>query len=91
MFAADCSDGHVSLLQSIFGREQHNLRFPERLGVHKIDSVFRLVALALLRIDLELHRDVGIAFTPAMRLSAAAELLRNMTGRYGLLTGNPDS
>jgi hypothetical protein len=61
------------------------------LGVHKIDSVFRLVALALLRIELELHRELGKAFTSAMRLNAAAELLRSMTARYGLLTGNPDS
>ncbi len=34
------------------------LRFPERLGFNEIDSVFRLVAVAFPRIELELHRNL---------------------------------
>jgi hypothetical protein len=45
----------ISRLQGIFGAEKDVLRFPERLRLDKIDPMFRLVAKALLRIELALH------------------------------------
>jgi hypothetical protein len=37
------------------------------LRLDKIDAVFRLVALALLRVELELHGEFGNAFTKQKR------------------------
>ena len=49
-------DDEVTLFQDVFGPEKDLLRFPERLCFDKIDSVLRLVVLALARIELEFHR-----------------------------------
>lgn len=55
MFRTDCPDHNVPLLQSIFGADKDVLRLPKRLCFNEINSMFRVVGIALLRIKLELH------------------------------------
>jgi len=55
MVGANPADYHISLLQSIFGRQEHDLGFPKRLRFDKIDPVFGFVVLALPWIELEFH------------------------------------
>jgi hypothetical protein len=57
------TDDHISLLQSIFGTEQNVFRFPERLRFDKIDSVFRPVRFALLRVEFKVHDGLRNALT----------------------------
>jgi hypothetical protein len=73
MFRPDCADHHVALLQSIFSAEQNVLGFPNRPRFNKIDSVLCLVALAFVRIELEVH-DVDLTKTPASPASRAAPM-----------------
>jgi hypothetical protein len=54
--------------------QKHVIRFPERLRFNEVDSVLRFVALALLRIEFELHRFFVSASTSKRRL-----LLQRMT------------
>ena len=54
--------------QGIFGTEKHVFGFPECLRVDKIDSVFRLVGLAFLPIEFEVHEDLRNALRTGKRL-----------------------
>ena len=67
MLPVDCPYDQISLLQSIFRAEQDVSGLPERLRFNEIDSVFRLIAFALSRIELELHGKFGNAFTKQKR------------------------
>ena len=48
--------------------QKHVLQFPERLRFNEVDSVLRFVALALSRIEFELHRFFVSASTSKRRL-----------------------
>jgi hypothetical protein len=70
MFVVDRSDHQVALFRSVLRAEDDVLRFPERLRFDKVDAVFRFVAFAFPRIELEFH-NADLTNAPALRASRA--------------------
>ena len=66
----DRSDHQLALFRSVFRAEDDVLRFPERLRFDKVDAVFRFVAFAFPRSELEFH-DADLTNAPALRASRA--------------------
>ncbi len=71
MFVVDCSDHQVALFRNVFRAEDDVLRFPERLRFDKVEAVFRFVAFAFPRIELEFH-DADLTNAPAPPASRPA-------------------
>jgi hypothetical protein len=55
MLAPNPSDHEVAFLGSLLGAQQNDFRAPQLLRLDEINPVFCLVALALVRIELEMH------------------------------------
>jgi hypothetical protein len=82
MLAANRSDHHVSLLQSVLGRQKNVFCSPERLSVNKIDAVLRPIAFALARIELEFHRSFGTASAATTRLFVSQKRSKQLVAAW---------